>query len=152
MLSLEKFTKLVNIAPLVAIELIIKYSKGVLLGRREKQPAKGHWFVPGGRILKKETIDKALYRIALKEIGLEKGKKDFNFVGVFEHFYGDSNVSDNISTHYVVLAFELECERSLRFLPKTGHDEYCFFSLNHLRNSTLVHRNTKEYFNSEGVA
>jgi len=152
MLSLEKFTNLISNAPLVAIDLIIKNTTGVLLGKRTNQPAKGSWFVPGGRVFKNETIEQAIHRIALKEVSLDKRMNDFNFIGVFEHFYDNSFVSDSIKTHYVVLAFELEIELSLLSLPKVEHNEYHFFSLNDLRKNPLVHSNTKEYFNNKGIA
>ena len=33
--------------PLVSVDLVIEHDGGVLLGKRENDPAKGEWFVPG---------------------------------------------------------------------------------------------------------
>jgi len=151
MLSIAKFSELIESAPLVSIDLIVKGMHGVLLGKRVNQPAKGSWFVPGGRILKNETIAQAIERIALKELNLKKKLSDFKFMGVFEHFYDNSFVSEATSTHYVVLAFELESEVSLMSLPASEHNDYRLFSLNDMEKSPLVHMYTKKYFNSEGV-
>lgn len=151
MLCVTKFANLVQSAPLVSIDLIIMTEKGVLLGRRKNQPAKGFWFVPGGRVLKDETIELAVKRISFKEINLEKKLNDLHFIGVYEHFYENSFVSENVTTHYVVLAFELECDLSLSSLPSTEHNEYRFFSSNDIENDPLVHSNTKNYFNSKGI-
>ncbi|WP_019556956.1 GDP-mannose mannosyl hydrolase [Thiomicrorhabdus arctica] len=152
MLSLTKFESLIETAPLVAIDLIIKSSSGVLLGKRNNQPAKDFWFVPGGRVLKNECLSHAIKRISLKEVNLEKSLSNFKFIGIFEHFYDNSFVSESITTHYVVLAFELECgDSSLETLPSSEHNEYRYFSLRDLESDPLVHTYTKKYFNSKGV-
>ena len=103
MLKIENFTSLIETAPLVSIDLIIKGEGGYLLGMRNNQPAKGKWFVPGGRIFKNETIGHAIKRISIKEIGVEVNIKDVDFYGVFEHFYDHSFVSNKISTHLALL-------------------------------------------------
>ena len=147
MLNLTDFTSLVTNGPLISIDLIIKNSVGeVLLGRRSNQPAQGYWFVPGGRVLKNGTIEQAIQRISLKEINQKKSFEEFSFVGVYEHFYSNSFVSKEISTHYVVLAFEIECDLLLSFLPSFEHSEYHYFQLNDVKNNELIHCNTKEYF------
>ena len=54
----DKFLDVIKATPLVAIDLIIKNSSGfVLLGKRFNRPARGFWFVPGGRIRKDETLE-----------------------------------------------------------------------------------------------
>jgi colanic acid biosynthesis protein WcaH len=152
MLNLDDFSDVIKNAPLVSIDLIVKGKQGVLLGKRSNQPAKGYWFVPGGRILKNETIVQAVERIALKELNLKRSLSDFEFRGVFEHFYDNSFVSESITTHYVVLAFEVEENVTLMSLPSSEHDAYRFFNLDELESNHLVHMYTKKYFNSEGVA
>ena len=49
--------------PLVSIDLIVRNGKDqILVGLRTNEPAKGFWFVPGGRILKNERITEAFKR------------------------------------------------------------------------------------------
>lgn len=56
-LSDEDFLNIIDKTPLIAIDLIIKNPDGdVLLGKKLNEPAKDKWFVPGGRILKNESI------------------------------------------------------------------------------------------------
>ena len=49
------FKSVIENAPLVSIDLVVKNSLGqYLFGYRTNRPAKGFWFVPGGRIHKGE--------------------------------------------------------------------------------------------------
>ena len=62
--------EIIKATPLVSIDLVIRNPTGkVLLGKRINRPAKGYWFVPGGRIIKNETIGHALKRIFKAEVG-----------------------------------------------------------------------------------
>jgi colanic acid biosynthesis protein WcaH len=72
MAFLEKqvFTTVIDSTPLVSIDLLVENTDGkVLLGYRNNRPAKGYWFVPGGRILKDESMDDAFKRLTLAELG-----------------------------------------------------------------------------------
>ncbi len=146
MLNLEEFTNLIETAPLVAIDLIIRGEGGYLLGMRNNQPAKGNWFVPGGRIFKNETISHAIKRISIKEIGVEINIKDVGFYGVFEHFYDNSFVSSKVSTHYVVLAYSLSLELDEEMLPLSQHNKYRYFDKEGMSNNNDIHKYTKDYF------
>lgn len=99
----EKFHAVVAHAPLISIDLVIENAAGcILLGLRRNPPARGSWFVPGGRIRKGESLDRAFPRIALDEVGLEISRASAQFLGVYEHFYEDSAVAVNVGTHYLV--------------------------------------------------
>ncbi|MDN5051238.1 GDP-mannose mannosyl hydrolase [Aliarcobacter butzleri] len=147
MLELDKFKTLVDIAPLVSIDFIIKNQDNkILLGKRVNKPACGYFFTLGGRVFKNETINEAKKRVLKDEIGLNI--EDFNpkFIGVFEHFYKDSFVDDNISTHYVNLAYEINISY-IQDLPNKQHSNYIWLSLNELLNFNEVHKYVKDYFN-----
>ncbi len=46
----EKFLEIIDLSPLVSIDLIVYNDKNeVLLGKRANRPAKDYWFVPGGK-------------------------------------------------------------------------------------------------------
>lgn len=105
-LSDSIFKDIVTYTPLIAIDLIIQNDEDmILLGKRKNKPAQGKWFVPGGRIMKNETMKDAFLRISKDELGFELEPKFSHLMGVFEHHYDDSIFGDNISTHYVVLAY-----------------------------------------------
>ncbi|MEG1251614.1 MAG: NUDIX domain-containing protein, partial [Citrobacter sp.] len=62
-LPLDIFQTIVQNTPLISIDFIVKNERDeVLLGKRVNKPAKGYWFVPGGRIFKNETIFQAFKR------------------------------------------------------------------------------------------
>jgi len=106
----------------------------------------------GGRINKNETIGIAMNRIARDELNIglfcsipPRGVKSIpKFIGVFEHFYDDS-IYENISTHYVSLAYEYQIEEAVD-LPVEQHSEYKWFTVVELLESKQVHEYTKDYF------
>ena len=53
-----------------------------------------------------------MMRIAKNELNIEL-KSTPRFIGVFEHFYDDSIYQD-VSTHYVNLAYEIEIEEKAK--------------------------------------
>jgi colanic acid biosynthesis protein WcaH len=58
------FKKFVASTPLVSIDLIVRDTQAnILLGKRVNRPAKDFWFVPGGRVLKDETVEQAFIRL-----------------------------------------------------------------------------------------
>lgn len=128
------FKEIVKNTPLIAIDLFIIKDRKLLLGKRLNSPGKHLFFVPGGRIKKNETINKAFNRILYSETNLFIKEKSISptFIGVDEHFYED-NFLDNkeFSTHYIVLLFllkfnELEITNNQINLEEQ-HDEFIWF-------------------------
>ena len=143
MLDGQIFKTVVNLAPLVSIDILPKKDNKFLLGRRANKPAQGYFFSTGGRINKNESIDNAMARVALNELNLRLKYRP-KFIGVFEHFYDDS-IYECVSTHYVNLAYEYEVKEVLD-LPTEQHTEYKWFSINELLESKQVHKYVKDYF------
>jgi colanic acid biosynthesis protein WcaH len=116
-LSSEDFRHVVDATPLISIDLAVRNARGeILLGERLNRPAQGSWFVPGGRVLKNEPLDRAFERLTLAELGKVFSRSAGRFLGVYEHLYADSVFGDRLnqdeqreapSTHYVVLGYEL---------------------------------------------
>ena len=77
-LNKDQFINVVRDTTLISIDLCIKNKSSVLLGRRKNAPAKGSFFVPGGRIRKNEKINEALERILLDETGLKRNNSISN--------------------------------------------------------------------------
>jgi len=67
MLDDQIFKIVVNSAPLISIDILIKKGNKILLGKRVNKPAQGYFFLIGGRINKNEFIDNAMARVALNE-------------------------------------------------------------------------------------
>ena len=149
-LSKETFKEIVASTPLISIDLIVKnQQKRVLLGRRNNRPAKGFWFVPGGRIRKNETLDSAFLRLTKEEFGVIFQREDAKFLGIYQHFYQDSvfgEGQDNPSTHYIVLAYELKGVRGDEIQVNDQHLAYDWWETNEILSDESVHHYTKDYF------
>ncbi len=151
LLEQSVFSQVVASTPLISIDLILKSAVNeVLLGKRINKPAQGFWFVPGGRVFKNETLDDAFIRISHDELGFAFNKSDAHFLGVYEHFYDDSQFGElqsDRSTHYVVIAYLINISIKNEISPpKDQHNQYAWWSLTNIENSRDVHRFTKDYF------
>lgn len=143
------FTTVLDSTPLVSIDLIIENAGGeILLGERKNRPAKGFWFVPGGRILKNESLAAAFARLTLDELGETFLIEQASLQGPFDHFYDDSVFGDTPSTHYVAISYWLKIIK-LDNLPDTQHSSYRWFSKSDLLTSPKVHLHTKAYFSKD---
>ena len=143
MLDDQTFEAVISSTPLISIDLLVKKDNKILLGKRINKPAQGYLFSIGGRVYKNETIDSAMMRIASNELNISL-KLTPSFIGVFEHFYDDS-IYEDVSTHYVNLAYEIEIEETLS-LPIEQHNEYQWLTIDELLKSKQVHQHVKDYF------
>lgn len=57
--------------PLACVDVAIVYRGRVLLVKRKDAPARGQWWVPGGRVWKGEMMRGTAARKALEEVGIE---------------------------------------------------------------------------------
>ena len=148
LVSDDDFTQVVRLAPLVSIDLIIRDpNQDVLVALRTNEPAKGFYFVPGGRIRKDETIQAAFVRVLQAETGCRMSFDHAQFRGVFQHFYSNNRYRlDGFGTHYVVLAYELRLDYRPFITLDGQHSEHRWMSEAELRAATDVHHNTKMFF------
>lgn len=144
----NKILEIIEATPLVSVDLIIRNPfQKVLLGKRINRPAKGYWFVPGGRILKNETINQALKRISEVEVGLNLLTKAPRLLGAYDHIYDDNFLNINgINTHYVVLAFIITLQKEIEVKPDDQHSDLKWWGIDNLLEEQTVHQNTKVYF------
>ena len=140
--------EIIKATPLVSIDLIIRNpSEKVLLGKSVNRPAKGYWFVPGGKIIKNETIAHALKRISKAEVGLDLSTEPHNLFGAYDHIYEDNFLNiEGINTHYVVLAFAIHLHQEIRVKPDEQHSDLKWWEIDKLLEDPTVHPNTKVYF------
>jgi len=150
-LKKDELVQVVKLAPLVSIDLIIENSKGqALLGMRKNEPARGFWFVPGGRILKNERIQYAFERVAKDELGLKISYDKAECVGVFEHIYKTNFAKKTgFGTHYVVLAHRLKLDCDFNIISDNQHSEFVWFNKQQILKNKKVHANTRAYFKQE---
>src|SRR3989338_3635663 len=71
-LPYDKFLESFKLAPRIAVDLWIKNEDGgVLYTKRDVEPFKGLWHLPGSFLLLGETIDGCVKRLADEELGLK---------------------------------------------------------------------------------
>jgi len=140
--------EIIEATPLVSIDLVIRNpSNKVLLGKRNNRPAMGYWFVPGGRIIKNETINQALKRISEVELGQDLSTKAPSLLGAYDHIYEDNFLNvKGINTHYVVLAFVIALQQEIEVKSDEQHTELKWWEVDKLLQDQSVHQNTKVYF------
>ncbi len=146
-LPADTFRTVVASTPLVSIDLLVRDGEGrYLVGQRRNPPARGSWFVPGGRIRKNERLADALARLCEEELGSGTRVRDAVFRGAYEHFY-DVNFAGEpgASTHYVVLAYEMALEAT-DGLPQAQHGAYRWLTPAQLLADPEVHAYTRAYF------
>jgi colanic acid biosynthesis protein WcaH len=138
------FREVVKHTPLIAIDLVITDPTGaVLMGWRENEPAKGTWFVPGGRIRKDEKMADAFERIIRTETGLVRSLTDSRFGGVYEHLYSTNRFGDSgFGTHYCVLAYLLRFSERPRVMIDSQHSKVEWLT----PSSTGIHPYSHAYF------
>jgi colanic acid biosynthesis protein WcaH len=144
----DEFAQVVRLAPLVSIDLIIRDSnRKVLVALRTNEPAKGLYFIPGGRIRKDETIEAAFVRILKAETGCRVPFQDAQYRGVYQHFYSTNRYGlDGFGTHYVALAYELQLGYRSAVTLDDQHSEHRWMSEEELKAAPDVHNNTKAFF------
>jgi len=142
----NEFLRAVQTMPLVSVDLIIRDGEGkVLLGKRQNAPAKGFWFVPGGRIRKGERISAALTRVALAELGTVL--EDLRLHGVYDHLYEDNFAEiAGIATQYVAVAFHCRLPAGSTIVLDPQHSEVRWADVREICNDSSVHENTRNYF------
>ena len=140
--------EIIKATPLVSIDLVVRNpTEKVLLGKRINRPAKGYWFVPGGRIIKNETIGHALKRISKAEVGLDLSTEAPRLLGAYDHIYEDNFLNvDGINTHYVVLAFAILLQQEIEVRPDEQHSDLKWWEIDKLLEDPTVHHNAKVYF------
>jgi colanic acid biosynthesis protein WcaH len=147
-LDKQTFSTVIASTPLVSIDLVVKNNRGqTLLGQRLNRPAKGFWFVPGGRILKDEALAAAFKRLTTDELGQEFNIEQASLLGPYDHFYDDNVFGDEFTTHYVAIAYVLVIDHELSRLPMdVQHGQYQWFDIDSLASNDQVHVNTKNYY------
>lgn len=150
-LDAGRFRSVIDATALVAIDLVVRRADGaLLLGERLNRPARGYWFVPGGRIRKGETLDAAFLRLTRAELGQAFERHQARLLDVYEHFYEDCAFGgpeqDEPSTHYVVLGYLLDLPADATLdPPKAQHGRYRWLTAEQMRADPAVHAHSCAY-------
>jgi colanic acid biosynthesis protein WcaH len=67
----ELYYRILENLPIACVDVAIVAHGAVLLVRRKDAPARGQWWVPGGRVLKGEMMRDTARRKAREEVGID---------------------------------------------------------------------------------
>ena len=93
----ELYGRIKEVLPIPCVDLIIIQEGKILVMLRNNEPGKDLWFAPGGRVLRGEILDEAVYRVLLKETGLKP--LSISQVGTMVHKWPEVQT---ITTYYRV--------------------------------------------------
>ncbi|MDX1747289.1 MAG: NUDIX domain-containing protein [Halobacteriales archaeon] len=102
----EAWATVVRSVPIVSVDLVVRHEGRIALGKRENEPARGEWFVPGGRVHTNERLDDTVHRVAREECGIEVSID--RRLGVYEHLYDVADVPDAGGKHYVPVGYVVD--------------------------------------------
>ena len=120
----EEWETIVRHVPIVSVDLVVFHDDRVLLARRENEPAKGEWFVPGGRVLKNESREEAVHRVAQEELGVDV--EIIESLGAYEHIYDTADVDVSNGKHYLANGYVVR-PKSDEFELDSQHSAFRFF-------------------------
>ena len=128
--------------PRLTVEIVLASAEGVLLRKRDAEPCKGLWHLPGGTVRYGEFLTDAVRRVALQELHLEVVPK--NVIGYIEY---PSHLNLGIDWP-VGIAFrtEMTAAAAVSFRPRT--DEVGWFR----QLPAEMHDEQREFLRLQGLA
>ena len=91
------YSEIHRTTPVACVDVAVVRGGKVLLVRREREPARGEWWLPGGRIRRDESVDKAASRLLLGEAGLRLRK--WSMLGAGEMWFQTDPFGHGLGTH-----------------------------------------------------
>lgn len=96
----ELYLKIRDVMPIPTVDAITTHKGKLLLLLRNNPPVKDVWWVPGGRIMRGESLEEAVVRKLHEETGLEG--RIIRKVGVINHIFSE--------VHIISIFFNVEAE------------------------------------------
>lgn len=119
----EFYKKLLQFTPVPTVDFVVVHDGQFLMGLRKNKPARGQWWIPGGRIWKGETQAMAIKRKLKEETGLVPAS--VKLVGVFDAMFPDSMFG--VSNHSITTVYRIK-PKTIKVLKKDSqHGEFQWF-------------------------
>lgn len=122
-IPLKLYKKIVDILPILCVDIVVKHKGKNLLVKRRREPAKGKWWVPGGRVLKGETIERAAKRKMKEEAGINI--KIIKLLGYYEKHFKENEFGLKSGIHAVSIVVLAE-PLSLNIKLDGQSSDWCF--------------------------
>lgn len=107
--------------PIVCVSLVIE-NNGLLLLKRNENPLKGEWCIPGGRLFRDETIKECAFRKAKEELNLNV--KECEIIGIMENFFDINKYESDKGTHVIEIIVECKIENLEEIKVANEFSEY----------------------------
>jgi colanic acid biosynthesis protein WcaH len=101
------YKKIIELVPILCVDLIIRNNGKILLVKRKNKPLIGKYWIPGGRVLKNELLIDAVKRKCKNECGLIC--KEAKEIGTYDYIGKDAPFSGIKSgIHTLSVVFEIK--------------------------------------------
>ncbi|MEK6950781.1 MAG: NUDIX domain-containing protein [Nanoarchaeota archaeon] len=149
-LPLNLYRKIHEHVPIPCVDIILKTADGgFLMLLRQTEPAKGQWWLVGGRVHKNETREQAARRKVKEEIGIEIGSLQA-VKGSYETIFPEDPFGHGKGTHTINSCFVAELtEKDLSKIRLDKH--HAKFKIFHQAEKDW-HPYLKEVLNDAGIA
>mgnify|MGYP007100054409 CR=1 FL=1 len=111
MIPSKLYKKIVELVPILCVDVVLTYKGQYVLVKRDNEPLKGVWWVIGGRSFKNEGVKKTALRKVKEETGLRIN--NLRFSGIYEDSYKRS--AFGVPTHTMSVVFTADV---VDFKPK----------------------------------
>jgi colanic acid biosynthesis protein WcaH len=101
------YSAFIKCLPILCVDIITVVEGGYLLVRRNEEPLKGEYWVPGGRLQQGENLKSAARRKLIEECGVEVAEERFSLFGVYEDVFDRSSFGRHIY-HTISMVFKVE--------------------------------------------
>ena len=106
-LPADEYQRILRCIPILCVDVVLTNERGqYLLVRRTNAPMKDVWWVPGGRVLKGESLEAALARKMREELGI--AVRSLGPIGYFEVHHEDDPRGGAEGVHQVSVVFAAE--------------------------------------------
>lgn len=144
----ELYAQFLSQMPIFCVDAVVVHNGKVLLAYRNNKPAQHLWWVPGGRVLKDETLEQAILRKMKEELGVMV--KIEKRLGTYETMFPDApfrEISCGVHTNNVAFLVTLANENDVINLDNQSSD---YQWVDHLDEQS--HPYLKALFHDAGVA
>jgi len=98
----EVFDQILEWSVIPTFDLVIEYEGSIIMVKRKLAPYKDQWALPGLRMLKGESIDNTLVRIAKNEFSLKVDPSSKVFLGQYVGRFKTEHNRQDLSTGYYI--------------------------------------------------
>tara|TARA_B100000609_G_scaffold192855_1_gene183484 strand:+ start:530 stop:949 length:420 start_codon:yes stop_codon:yes gene_type:complete len=115
-----EYQKIIKKMPVFCADFLIYAEKKYLLVKRKEEPVKDVYWVIGGRLRYKETMDELAKRVQMQEIG--RSFPQYKIIGYSNYFFPDT--PDARATHTPTLLHIVEANKMFEPKIDNKHTDY----------------------------